>query len=101
MLSCRTHSLPVCGPPFWLHIGIFTKVMVVVAVHLRRSEIPVLLYLHDWLLKARSSQIVLHHLQVMPSLLFDLGFYINVPRSHLEPSQRLLFIGAVLDATSL
>ncbi|KAJ1174034.1 hypothetical protein NDU88_005858, partial [Pleurodeles waltl] len=53
----------------------------------------------DWLIKARSPELVLHHLQSTTQLLFDLGFWVNMPKSHLEPSQRLLFIGAVLDTT--
>lgn len=80
-------------------LRVFTKVMAVVAAHLRRSGIPVVPYLDDWLIKAKSPEMVQHHLQVTSQLLFDLGFSINVPKSHLEPSQRNLFIGAVLDTT--
>ncbi|KAJ1209615.1 hypothetical protein NDU88_004989 [Pleurodeles waltl] len=78
---------------------VFTKVMSVVAAHLRRKGIPVFSYLDDWLIKAKSPELVLHHLQVTTQLLFDLGFLVNLPKSHLEPSQRLMFIGAVLDTT--
>ncbi|XP_078538101.1 uncharacterized protein LOC144823449 [Lissotriton helveticus] len=56
---------------------VFTKVMTVVAAHLRRSEVPV------------------SHLQTRADLLHSLAFTINVPKSHLTPSQKLLFIGAV------
>ncbi|KAJ1187211.1 hypothetical protein NDU88_003990 [Pleurodeles waltl] len=78
---------------------VFTKVMSVVAAELRRKGIAVFPYLDDWLIKAKSPELVLHHLQSTSQLLFDLGFLVNVPKSHLEPSQRLLFIGAVLDTT--
>ncbi|KAJ1135528.1 hypothetical protein NDU88_001967 [Pleurodeles waltl] len=78
---------------------VFTKVMAVVAAHLRKREVAVFPYLDDWLIKAKSPEIVLSHLRMTTQLLFDLGFSVNVPKSHLEPSQRLLFIGAVLDTT--
>ncbi|KAJ1137758.1 hypothetical protein NDU88_004154 [Pleurodeles waltl] len=78
---------------------VFTKVMSVVAAELRRKGITVFPYLDDWLIKAKSPELVLHHLQSTTQLLFDLDFSVNVPKSHLEPSQRLLFIGAVLDTT--
>ncbi|KAJ1109751.1 hypothetical protein NDU88_007110 [Pleurodeles waltl] len=78
---------------------VFTKVMSVVAAELRRKGIAVFPYLDDWFIKAKSPELVLHHLQSTTQLLFDLGFSVNVPKSHLEPSQRLLFIGAVLDTT--
>ncbi|KAJ1112338.1 hypothetical protein NDU88_000606 [Pleurodeles waltl] len=78
---------------------VFTKVMSVVAAELRRKGIAVFPYLDDWLIKAKSPELVSYHLQSTTQLLFDLGFSVNVPKSHLEPSQRLLFIGAVLDTT--
>ncbi|KAJ1204852.1 hypothetical protein NDU88_000290 [Pleurodeles waltl] len=78
---------------------VFTKVMSVVASELRRKGIAVFPYLDDWLIKAKSPELVSHHLQSTTQLLFDLGFSVNEPKSHLEPSQRLLFIGAVLDTT--
>ncbi|KAJ1135717.1 hypothetical protein NDU88_002152 [Pleurodeles waltl] len=78
---------------------VFTKVMSVVAAELRRKGIAIFPYLDDWLIKAKDPELVLHHLQSTTQLLFDLGFSVNVPKSHLEPSQRLLFIGAVLDTT--
>ncbi|KAJ1112426.1 hypothetical protein NDU88_000690 [Pleurodeles waltl] len=73
--------------------------MAVVAANLRRKGISVFPYLDDWLIKAKTPELVLHHLQMTTQLLFSLGFTVNMPKSHLEPSQRLLFIGAVLDTT--
>ncbi|KAJ1198715.1 hypothetical protein NDU88_002554 [Pleurodeles waltl] len=71
---------------------VFTKVMAVVAAHLRRSGISVFPYLDDWLLKAPTPQALVTHLQTMVDLLHSLGFTINVPKSHLTPSQKLSFI---------
>ncbi|KAJ1128923.1 hypothetical protein NDU88_007295 [Pleurodeles waltl] len=65
---------------------VFTNVMAVVAANLRRKGIAVFPYLDDWLIKAKSPELVLHHLQMTTQLLSSLGFSINVPKSHLEPS---------------
>ncbi|KAJ1117822.1 hypothetical protein NDU88_006018 [Pleurodeles waltl] len=80
---------------------VFTKVMVVVAAHLRRLGVPVFPYLDDWLLKADTPQKVVSHLQTMANLFHSLGFTINMPKSHLTPSQMLPFLGAVLDTVQL
>ena len=79
---------------------VFTKVMTVVAADLRRTGIPVFPYLNDYLIKASSPEMVSHHLQVTTQLLFGPGFFNNKPKSHLMPSQHILFIGIVLDITS-
>ena len=65
---------------------VFTKVMLLVAVHLR-----IFPYLYDWLLKAGSPHAVVTHLQTTANLLHLLGFTINVPKSHLSP-QTLPFL---------
>ncbi|KAJ1198544.1 hypothetical protein NDU88_002383 [Pleurodeles waltl] len=86
--------------PFGLtsDLRVFTKVMAVVAAHLRRLGVSILPYLDDWLLKAPSPQTVVSHLQTTANLLLhQLGYTINVPKSHLTPSQMPPFIGAVLD----
>ncbi|KAJ1149390.1 hypothetical protein NDU88_002200, partial [Pleurodeles waltl] len=77
-------------------LQVFLKVMAVVAAELRRKGIAVFPYLDDWLIKAKSPELLRCHRQSTTQLLFDLGFSVNVPKSHLEPSKRLLFIGAVL-----
>ena len=46
---------------------VFTKVMVVVAAHLKRLGIPVFAYLDNWLLKAGSPQTVLNRLRRRPT----------------------------------
>ena len=67
--------------------------------HQHPSEFRVLVfpYLNDWLLKVGLPQAVVTHLQTMANLLHSLGFTINVPKSHLAPSQMLPFIRAILD----
>ena len=75
---------------------VFTKVLAVVEAQLRRYGIPVFPYLDDWLIKARSPLLVSHCLQRTCHLLHELGFSLNIPKSHLIPSQRLQYIGAIL-----
>ncbi|XP_069083494.1 olfactory receptor 5J3-like [Pleurodeles waltl] len=76
---------------------VFTKVMVVVATHLRRLGVTVCPYLDNWLFKAPTTQVVVTHLQTMTNLLHSLGFTINMPKACLTLSQKLPFIWAVLD----
>ena len=58
---------------------------------------PVFSYLKGWLLKMGSPQAVVTYHQTTADVLTSLGFTINVPKSHLTPTQMLLFIGAILD----
>ena len=76
---------------------VFAKLMTVVAAYLWRSGVPVFPHFDDWLLKAGSPRAVVTHLQTTANLLHSLGFIINVPKSHLIPSQMLPFIAAFLD----
>ncbi|KAJ1126444.1 hypothetical protein NDU88_004851 [Pleurodeles waltl] len=78
---------------------VFTKVMAVVTADLRREGVSAFPYLDDWLIKAKSPEFVLHHVQMITQLLFNLGFTVNVPNSHLKSCQRLLFVEAVLETT--
>ena len=75
--------------------------MAVVAAHLLRSGVPVFPYLNDWLLKAGSLQAVVTHLQTTANLLYSRRFTINMPKSHLTPSQLLPFTGAILDTVQV
>ena len=58
-------------PPFGLTSApwVVTKVMVVVAAHLRRLSIPDFTYLDDWLLGVCLPQTVANHLQTTADLL--------------------------------
>ena len=66
---------------------VFTKVLAVVAAQLRREGIPVFPYLDDSLMTVRTPSLVSQYLQRTSHLLHDLGFSLNVPKSHLVPSQ--------------
>ena len=71
-----------------------------VVAHFRMSGMSIFPYLDDWLLKARSPEMMLRYLKSMASLLFDNDFSISVPKSRMEPSQILLFIGTVLNTSA-
>ncbi|KAG6935944.1 ORF V, partial [Chelydra serpentina] len=87
--------------PFGLSMAphVFTKCMAVVAAALRRQRIQVFPYLDDWLIRGNSSSQVQSHILTALSMLNQLGLLLNVEKSTLEPTQRLDFIGAVLDST--
>ncbi|XP_043348930.1 uncharacterized protein LOC122455943 [Dermochelys coriacea] len=76
---------------------VFTKYMAVLAAFLRRQRIQVYLYLDDWLLVGRSEAKMRGHVEAALRLFRELGLLIKVPKSMLVPTQRVEFIGAVLD----
>ncbi|XP_050795708.1 uncharacterized protein LOC127044675 [Gopherus flavomarginatus] len=78
---------------------VFTKCMAVVVAYLRRSRIHVFPYLDDWLIRGTSESQVLNHVRKISRLFGDLGLIINVGKSTLLPTQRIEFIGAILDST--
>ncbi|KAG6937400.1 ORF 3, partial [Chelydra serpentina] len=78
---------------------VFTKCMAVVAAALRRQRVQVFPYLDDWLIRGNSSSQVQSHIRTAMGMFKRLGLLLNVEKSTLEPTQRLDFIGAVLDST--
>ncbi|KAG6927209.1 hypothetical protein G0U57_010328, partial [Chelydra serpentina] len=87
--------------PFGLSTAprVFMKCMAVVAAALRRWRIQVFPYLDDWLIRGNSSSQVQSQVQTAKSMFNQLDLLLNVEKSTLEPTQRLDFIGAVLDST--
>lgn len=78
---------------------VFTKVMVVVAAHLRTRGVIIFPYIDNWLIVAKSRELLRDHVHLTLSVLRLLGLQVNVAKSALDPSQRLRFIGAILDTT--
>ncbi|KAG6932460.1 hypothetical protein G0U57_021497, partial [Chelydra serpentina] len=87
--------------PFGLSTAprVFTKCMAVVAAALRRQSVQVFPYLNDWLIRGNSGSQVQSHIWTALSMFKQLGLLLNVEKSTLAPTQRLDFIGAVLDST--
>ncbi|XP_065435882.1 uncharacterized protein LOC135979940 [Chrysemys picta bellii] len=74
--------------------------MSVVAAFLRKRRMRVFPYLDDWLLAGRSEAEVRSHVTLALQMFGRLGLLVNVPKSTLAPTQRLDFIGAVLDSVT-
>ena len=74
---------------------IFTKIISVVAAHLRKQSIRMAVYLDDWFSVNQSKEILFHDQEKMVNLLDRLGFIINAEKSELTPSQNITYIGAL------
>ena len=81
--------------PFGLAIAprVFSKLMVVVAAHLRSVGIRIVQYLDDWLVLHSSRQLLLDQLSFALELMTQLGLVVNEAKSELSPSQEFVFIG--------
>ena len=81
--------------PFGLSTSprIFTKVLAPVVAAIRLKGIHIHPYLDDILIRALDPESLHRDLQVAMSLFMEAGYVINVEKSHLQPSQDLLFIG--------
>ena len=54
-------------------------------------------YLDDWLVRAGSQQICLHHTQILVKMCQELGWLVNIEKSELEPKQVFDFVGYQFD----
>ena len=77
---------------------IFTKLMKVPISLLRCLSICLIIYLDDMLIMARSVQELIFHRDTVIYLLQNLGFVLNLKKSVLEPSQKMEFLGMVIDS---
>ena len=82
--------------PFGLAIAprIFTKIVTTIGGYLRMKEIYIYMYLDDWLIKSREPISLLSHLVTILHKLIDLGLVVNLEKSHLNPSQKITYLGA-------
>ncbi len=96
-IRLRWSGLPVHGPTLWAVSGppYFYKVHGLCP--LRRMGIRILNYLNDWLILAQSEVELLSHRTLILSHLERLGLRVNFAKSALSPSQRVSFMGTVLD----
>ena len=85
--------------PFGLSTAprLFTKVVQVIAGHLRQESIHCHQYLDDWLLKNKSRSLLLAQAQKAIDVTVKLGFLINKEKSNLRPSQSFVYLGAHFD----
>jgi hypothetical protein len=75
----------------------FTRVVKSVAEFLRRGGIQIFVYLDDWLIVAPTPQLLQRDILTVCELVSRLGFLINHAKSKLVPTQRILYLGAVVD----
>ena len=79
---------------------VFTRVMALVSTFLHRAGIRIRRYLDDWLIQADSHSQVLQELDAVLSLYHSLGIVVSWEKSHLEPSQWMIYLGVLLDSMS-
>ncbi len=68
---------------------------------LRLQGIRVLNYLDDWLILARSRELVSRHRDIVLGHIHSLGLRMNAKESVLLPSQRTVFLGIRLDSVQM
>ena len=76
---------------------ILTKLMEVPISVLRRLNFCLIIYLDDMLIMARTVQEFSFHRDTVINLLQNLGFILNLEKLVLEPSQKIEFLGMVID----
>jgi len=79
----------------------FTKLLKLVMVFLRHRGIHIIFYIDDMLLIADSPAQVNEHVAVVQFVLENLGFVLNVEKSITTPSQRIEFLGLIVDTTTM
>ncbi|XP_063775051.1 uncharacterized protein LOC134910673 [Pseudophryne corroboree] len=83
--------------PFGLSTAqrVFTRVMAEMMILLRKKGVLIIPYLDDLLIKARSKLVV--GVALSREVLQQHGWILNIPKSQLVPTTRLLFLGMILD----
>ena len=89
--------------PFGLNVAprAFTKLMKPVIAWLRGQGVRMIIFLDDILLLAPTVETMNQHTRMTISLLESLGFLINYKKSTLVPTQRILFLGMLIDSTTM
>ena len=80
---------------------VFTKLMKPVIAWLRGQGVRMIIFLDDILLLAPTVETMNQHARMTISLLESLGFLINYKKSTLFPTQRILFLGMLIDSTTM
>ncbi len=94
----RGYSLQFARRPLRFSGVVSTSVQGENAFVLRSEVIRILNYLDDWLILAQSEVELLSHRTLILSHLERLGLRVNFSKSALSPSQRISFLGTVLDS---
>jgi hypothetical protein len=88
--------------PFGLNVAprVFTKFVKPVIAWLRGQDVRMIIFLDDILVLAPLIETLNQHTRMTISLLESLGFLINYKKSTLIPTQRILFLGMLIDSTT-
>ena len=89
--------------PFGLSCApwVFTKITKAAVSVLREMGIRLIIYIDDILVMAESETLLKDHIAGIIYLLENLGFVINFPKSLLEPTKTIDFLGFLLDSTAM
>ncbi len=79
----------------------FTRRMDAALSPLRQMGIRILNYLDDWLILSQSEAVSTSHKTLLLGHLCCLGLRVNFAKSILSPSQRVLFLGTVIDSVQM
>ena len=80
---------------------VFTKLMKPVVGALRQRGIRLIIYLDDLLIMTESHDQALHHAASTLNLLEGLGFIVNYQKSQLLSSQKIEFLGFLIDSNTM
>ena len=80
---------------------IFTKLLHPVMAHLRFQGLRMMIYLDDILIMAEDRETLQLQVHQTVALLEKLGFLVNRPKSVLEPSHQITYLGLLVDATRM
>ena len=98
--SCRIYQFKALCFGLSMAPQVFTRVMALVSAMLHSAGICIRRYLDDWLIQAASRVQVLQALETVLRLCRQLGIVVNWEKSHLEPAQRVIYLGVLLDSVS-
>ena len=76
----------------------FTRVMAPVSAILHRTGVSLRRYLDGWLIQVSSREQVLLALETVLQLCGTLGIVVNWEKSQLIPTQRMVYLGVILDS---
>ena len=79
-------------------LRVFTKILSPVVEFLCSKGIRCVIYLDDILLLDQNRAKLIEHTATTLSLLKGLGFLVNYPKSELDPTQKLIFLGFIINS---
>jgi len=80
---------------------IFTKLLRLVMAYLRFQGLRTVIYLDDILVLAENRDTLIQQVHYTVQLLEHLGFTINLSKSSLEPTQRIVYLGLLINSEAM